>query len=88
MERESSDGMANTSIAKKVGMTALLFVAQSSRNLVYIITRRAIRRGTFRSVKQLVDKIDQCVHTYNSKSHPFVWTATADSILQKNRKTL
>ncbi|MFH1739216.1 MAG: IS630 family transposase [bacterium] len=51
-----------------------------------IITRRAIRRGTFRNVKQLVKKIDQFVQTYNSKSHPFVWTATADSILEKIKR--
>ena len=48
-----------------------------------LITQRAIRRGTFRSVKDLVEKIDRYVRNYNSRSHPFVWTATADSILQK-----
>jgi putative transposase len=48
-----------------------------------IITRRAIRRGTFRSVKQLVQKIDRFVEAYNSKSRPFAWTATADSIFAK-----
>jgi putative transposase len=48
-----------------------------------IITQRAIRRGTFRSVNDLVAKIDRYVQQYNSHSKPFVWTATADSILQK-----
>ena len=48
-----------------------------------IITQRAIRRGTFRSVKDLVNTIDRFVHKYNARSTPFVWTATADSILQK-----
>ena len=48
-----------------------------------LITQRAIRRGTFRSVKQLIEKIDQFVQHYNTKTKPFVWTATADSILQK-----
>ena len=51
-----------------------------------LITRRSIRRGTFRSVKQLVDRIDHFVQTYNSKSHPFAWTATADSILDKIKR--
>jgi putative transposase len=51
-----------------------------------IITQRAIRRGTFRSVKALVSKIDQFVSTYNRDSHPFVWTATADSILEKVKR--
>jgi len=48
-----------------------------------IITQRAIRRGTFRSVNDLVAKIDHYVQQYNSHTTPFVWTATADSILQK-----
>lgn len=48
-----------------------------------IITQRAIRRGTFRSVKELVTKIDTYVQQYNPKATPFVWTATADSILKK-----
>lgn len=48
-----------------------------------IITQRAIRRGTFRSVKDLVMKIDTFVQSYNATSKPFCWTATSDSILQK-----
>jgi len=48
-----------------------------------IITQRAIRRGSFRSVGQLVEKIERFVAGYNERSRPFVWTATADSILQK-----
>ncbi len=48
-----------------------------------LITQRAIRRGTFRSVKDLITKIDNYVQQYNPKATPFVWTATADSILKK-----
>jgi putative transposase len=48
-----------------------------------LITQRAIRRGSFRSVKELVHKIDDFVQHYNRKQRPFIWTATADSILQK-----
>jgi len=50
------------------------------------ITQQAIRRGTFRSVKDLVDKIDQFVQHYNARTLPFVWTATADSILEKIKR--
>ncbi len=49
----------------------------------HIITQKAIRRGTFRSVKELVAKIECFVRTYNADASPFIWTATADSILQK-----
>ncbi len=45
-----------------------------------IITQEAIRRGTFRSVKELVAKIENFVAHYNAKSKPFMWTTTADSI--------
>jgi putative transposase len=48
-----------------------------------IITQRAIRRGTFRSVRDLTNTINQFVQGYNAHATPFVWTATADSILQK-----
>jgi putative transposase len=48
-----------------------------------IITQHAIRRGTFRSVRDLVAKIDHFVQHYNRRCHPFTWTATADSILEK-----
>lgn len=48
-----------------------------------IITQRAIRRGTFRSVRDLVEKIDNFVQTYNANTRPFIWTATAQSILDK-----
>jgi|SRR5579863_5422941 len=48
-----------------------------------LITQRAIRRGSFRNVRQLVDKIDEFVSHYNAHKRPFVWTATADSIFEK-----
>ena len=47
------------------------------------ITQRAIRRGTFRSVRELVAKIDGFVQSSNASARPFVWTATADSIFAK-----
>ena len=51
-----------------------------------LITQKAIRRGTFKSVKELTRKIEQFVVHYNKKSHPFAWTATADSILEKVKR--
>ena len=48
-----------------------------------IITNKAIRRGSFSSVKQLVERIDHFVQSHNQGSHPFAWTATADAILEK-----
>jgi putative transposase len=51
-----------------------------------IITQRAIRRGTFRSVNDLIANIELFVRKYNPKAKPFAWTATADSILQKTER--
>jgi putative transposase len=51
-----------------------------------LITQRAIRRGTFSSVKELVRKIEDYILSYNRHPKPFVWTATADSILAKIKR--
>ena len=52
-----------------------------------IIERQAIHRGTFRSVRELNTKIRTFIDGWNERSHPFVWTKTADEILKKaNRK--
>jgi len=48
-----------------------------------LITQHAIRRGTFTSVQDLIQKIDSFLRHYNRSSRPFVWTTTADSILKK-----
>jgi len=48
-----------------------------------IISQRAIRRGTFKNVKQLIEKIENFVVHYNKNTRPFSWTATADSIFEK-----
>jgi transposase len=50
-----------------------------------IITRQAIRRGTFSSVKVLIKRIRDYIAHWNSNAEPFVWTATADEILAKVR---
>ncbi len=48
-----------------------------------IITQKAIRRGTFKKVKDLIANIQDFTNHYNTNSRPFVWTATAESILDK-----
>lgn len=48
-----------------------------------IITGKVIRRGTFKSVKDLTQKIDHFIDAYNEQSQPFKWTATADSVFEK-----
>ena len=53
-----------------------------------IVERQAIRRGVFKSVRDLNTKIRTFIDGWNDRSHPFVWTKTANQILAKaNRPT-
>ena len=46
-----------------------------------IITRQAIRRGTFTSVKDLIGAIEIFIDAWNERCQPFIWTKTADQII-------
>ena len=46
-----------------------------------VITRQAIRRGSFTSVRQLTDTIEAFIDHWNDHPHPFAWTKDADQIL-------
>jgi transposase len=48
-----------------------------------IITQRAIRRDSFRSTRELRQRIETFTRNYNQNAVPFRWHATADSILSK-----
>jgi len=48
-----------------------------------IITRQAIRRATFTSVKDLIGAIETYIDAWNEHCQPFTWTKTADHILDK-----
>lgn len=48
-----------------------------------IITRQAIRRGSFKSLAELVKRIDTYITHWNDDAAPFEWTATADDIIAK-----
>ena len=48
-----------------------------------IITRQAIRRGSFPSVADLVAAIRRFCDAWNERCHPFVWVKDADDIMVK-----
>jgi len=50
------------------------------------LTDKAIRRGIFQSVPDLIAAIDAYLSATNDDPKPFVWTATADQILEKVRR--
>jgi hypothetical protein len=45
------------------------------------LTNKPIRRGVFRSVKELEAAIREYIAVHNENPKPFVWTRTADQIL-------
>jgi transposase len=47
------------------------------------LTDKALRRGVFHSVPDLIAKIEDYLAAHNYDPKPFVWTATADDILAK-----
>ena len=48
-----------------------------------IITRQAIRRGSFTSVKDLIAAIETYIDAWNERCEAFIWTKDADTILAK-----
>jgi transposase len=52
------------------------------------ITTKRIRRGIFRSVAELEQAIHDYLDRRNTDPKPFVWTKTADVVLDKERRAL
>jgi transposase len=50
------------------------------------LTDKAIRRGIFHSVPDLIDAIQTYLAKHNANPQPFQWTATSDQILEKVRR--
>jgi transposase len=47
------------------------------------LTEKRLRRGVFRSVFDLINSIDVYLEEHNQAPKPFLWTKTADEILEK-----
>jgi transposase len=64
--------------------------ASSWLNMVEIffghLTTKAIRRGVFDSVPELIGAIEDYLAAHNDDPKPFHWTATADQRLVKVRR--
>jgi len=50
------------------------------------LTDKAIRRGIFHSVPELINAIETYLQANNQDPQPFIWTATAEQILTKVRR--
>jgi len=51
-----------------------------------IITKQAIRRGTFDSVHDLKTAIRTYIDAWNHRCQPFIWTKDADTILARAKR--
>lgn len=51
-----------------------------------IAERQAIRRGTFKSVRDLIAAIRRFIDNYNKDCQPFKWTKTSEQILKKAKR--
>ena len=47
-----------------------------------VLTTKKLQRGTHRSVRALNADIRQWIRTWNDNPRPYVWTKTADQILE------
>ena len=47
------------------------------------LTSKAVRRGTFVSVPDLIQAIEAFLAAWNEKPNPFIWTAKVDDIMKK-----
>jgi transposase len=47
------------------------------------LTGKAVRRGSFASVPDLIEAICQFIEHWNKDGRPFIWTAKAETILEK-----
>ncbi len=65
--------------------TSASWLNQVERFFAAITTRR-IRRGSFKSVEELERAIEDYLNTHNQRPRPFVWTKSADLILDKVKR--
>ena len=50
------------------------------------LSEKRLRRGTFRSVDELVGAIDAYIDQHNDNPKPYIWTAAASDILEKVKR--
>ena len=48
-----------------------------------ILTKQQVRRGVYHDVPELIAAIEHFIEGYNKRAQPFVWTKTAEHILNK-----
>jgi transposase len=84
-----SRGEEKKQLAREAGFRARRWVVErthswlNSERWFRELTEKAIRRGVFHSVPELITAIDDFLQAHNNDPKPFIWTASIDSILEK-----
>ena len=74
---------SNVIRASTLTSSLLLRHGSTSWSVSFARSPRRIRRGIFRSVRELSQAIYDFLQHYNDNPRSFVWTKTADQILNK-----
>ena len=60
-----------------------LVMSDAQREILESLAKSQTRRGVFKSVPDLIAAIEAYLQANNNDPKPFVWTATAEEILEK-----
>jgi hypothetical protein len=75
--------VAACSSASQVGAANHEFFATHLERWFRELTDKALRRGVFHSVPDLIASIQEYIDSHNDAPRPYMWAATAQSILAK-----
>ena len=50
------------------------------------LSEKQLKRGVFRSVKELEQSVMSFIDTHNEAPAPYIWTASANDILEKVKR--
>jgi hypothetical protein len=75
--------IANARPARTAAARARFEAVASERGIGGSFVFKAIRRGVFYSVLDLITAIEQYLTAHNEDPKPFIWTASADNIIEK-----
>ena len=78
-------GIQRPEFPEPTTLTSASWLNQVERFFSEITTKR-IRRGTFDNVRALEAAIEEYLTHHNTNPKPFVWTATADAIIDKVKR--
>jgi hypothetical protein len=71
---------------KRNGTTSLFAAMNMIERFFRDLSERAIKRGSFYNVDDLIGAITEYINAHNRDPKPFIWTASATDILAKVKR--